>query len=142
MSLSFSIRPETTLDTPIPDNRISGKYSLGSAGGAIPSSAVSSKFLIINPTGAGLVYTLPPATSIISQIDAASGDVLELHISNKGTFPAHISSSPSGGDGTAIIAYDKSSAVGATGSTPISRATPIHLEFTNVNGTTGAYSIY
>lgn len=136
------------------------KQNVGAAGTNIPPSFVLNHTIVVSPTGASQTYTLPTASAILSEfgksIDTgvpkiAAGDSLILRVVNRGSSPAYIASNPTGGDGTAIIAYTgASTGVGGplfTGAVaPVGKLTTLYLEWLQVsggvNGSTGLYTIY
>ena len=136
------------------------KQDMGPVGTAIPAGAVLGNTIVVSPTGALQTYTLPTASSILLEYgrnintgiaNLSVGDIIPLHIINRGTSPAFIVSNPSGSDNTAAIIY----AGGVTGAAgpnftgsvvPIGHGTNVFLEWlqvsSSVNGSTGQYSIY
>lgn len=136
------------------------KQNLGTAGTAIPPAYVLGHTIVVSPSTGLQTYTLPTASAILAEfgksIDTgvpkiSVGDSLVLRVVNRGSSAAFIASNPTGGDGTAIIAYTGSSAAvsGAqyTGSVvPVGKLTTLYLEWLQVNGgvngATGLYTVY
>jgi hypothetical protein len=135
-------------------------FAVGNTGTAIPASALYSRAFVVSPSAANQTYTLAPASQIITEYGGfnittgtsglAAGNQIPLTVINQSAFPAYIASSPTGGDGTAVIAYG-SGVTGAggplsTGTVFGSHATNFYLNITAVNasvsGVTGAYSLY
>lgn len=144
---------------PLVTGRVIGQ-SAGTSGTAIPPSFLMNHTIVVAPTAANQTYTLPTASAILSEfgksIDTgvpklAVGDSLILRVVNRGAAPAYILSNPTGGDGTALIAYTGSATgnagPGFTGSvTPVGHLSTLYLEWLQVNGgvngATGLYTIY
>lgn len=136
------------------------KENMGVSSTAIPASAVLGHTIVVSPTTANQTYTLPTASSMLYEfgrsIDTgipktSVGNMLVFNIVNRGTLPAYIASNPTGGDGSAIVAYNG----GITGTTgpsytgsvvPVGHITPVYLEWLQVNGgvngATGQYTLY
>jgi hypothetical protein len=115
---------------------------------------------LISPTTANQTYTLPPANEILTeygfnittgQANLAVGNQIPLTVINQSAIAGYVLSSPTGGDGSAVIAYG--SGVTGPGGSPAgtgtvfgSHATNFYLNVTAVNastsGVTGTYSIY
>lgn len=158
---NFGVRNQIPI---IPANRApplsSGKIvkqDVGTAGAAIPPSFLLNHTIVVSPTGANQTYTLPTASAILSEfgksIDTgvpklAAGDSIILHVANRGSDPAYIASNPTGGDGSAAIAYAGSSTgIYSTGAvTPVGKLTTLYLEWLQVNGgvngSTGLYTVF
>ena len=165
-NVNFGVRTQFPV---IPSNRsaplVTGritKQDMGPAGTSIPPGAILGNTIVVSPTGANQTYTLPTASSILSEfgksIDTgvpklSVGDSHIIRIVNRGTAPAYVASNPTGGDGTAIIVNNG----GATGNytssyaytgtvVPVGHLTSIYLEWLQVNGgvqgATGFYTIY
>jgi len=162
--LNFSVR------TPLPPyvpNRSSPLHSgvalkedLGASSTAIPAAAILGHTIVVSPTTAGQVYTLPTAASMLYEfgrsIDTGVpktgvGNMIVLNVVNRGTLPAYIACNPTGGDGSAIIAYN-GGVISATGPSytgsivPKGHITPVYMEWLQVsggvNGATGQYTLY
>lgn len=131
------------------------RQSVGNTGAAIPLTFILGDTIVISPSTVNQTYTLPSASQILSEfgksIDTgvpklAAGDCLQLKIVNRGAFAGYILTSPTGGDGSALLAYTGGAAA-STGAIAISgKLTTMYLELTavngGVNGATGAYTIY
>jgi len=136
------------------------KNDLGATGKAIPASLVLGHTIIVSPVTASQTYTLPTASSLLSEfgrsIDTGvpttrAGNMIVFNVVNRGTSPAYIKSNTVGGDGTAIIAYNGGVVDAAgpsyTGATvPVGKITPVYLEWLSVSGgldgATGTYTLY
>ena len=131
---------------------------LGNTGTSIPPSALYSRAFVVSPSASNQTYVLPPVNSIIyelgfnittGQCGLSAGNLIPYTIINNSTFPAYIASSPTGGDGTAVIAYGSgcTGAAGSLGTGTVfsSHATNFYLNITAVNsstaGATGSYSL-
>ena len=136
------------------------KENMGASSVAIPPSAVLGHTIVVSPSVANQTYTLPTASSMLYEfgrsIDTgipktSVGNMLVFNVVNRGNFPAYIACNPSGGDGTAVVAYQGgvtgSAGPSYTGSVvPVGRITPVYLEWLQVNGgvngATGQYTLY
>jgi hypothetical protein len=136
------------------------KTNVGTTSAAIPPVAILGHTITVSPASASQIYTLPTASAILAEfgksIDTgvpklAAGDSHIIRIVNRGAAPAIILSNPTGGDGTAILAYTGSATgiggVGFTGTVfPVGKLTTLYLEWLQVsggvNGATGLYTIY
>lgn len=132
------------------------KTDMGATGTYIPASVVLGQTVIISPSSALQTYTLPTATSIISEFGEpqgvpklSTGNILPINIINRGTFDAFINGS-TGSDGSAVVALCPANTTNtATGTTTmLGTNCSVFIEFTNVasslsyGGCTGAYTIY
>lgn len=145
----------TSSKLPVASSARNSFNDLGATGAEINPALLASSTIVVRPT-AIQTYTLPSASDIISifgiDVDTgipriSTGQSIKLNVINKGTAPAYILSGPTGGDGTAIIAFTgAANASNATGSTPHGKVTPLTIEFTSVSssllGATGAYTVY
>ena len=132
--------------------------ALGNTGTAIPPSALYSKAFQVSPSTPNQSYVLPSASTIIYELGfnanagtagLSAGNLLPYTVINTSNFPAYIVSSPTGGDGTGIVAYGAGATGGfgpvGTGTLFSSKATSFLLNVTAVNastaGVTGTYSL-
>lgn len=132
----------------------------GSVSALIPATALQGHTISLSPTGANQVFTLPTAAQILYEygvgIDSqvpklVVGSQHLIHFNNRGTSPAYLASSNTGGDGSALI-LNNAAAVSSsyTGTVvPVGLSTPVYLEWLQVspgsiggNGATGLYTIY
>ena len=136
------------------------KQSVGATSSAVPVSALLNHTITVVPTTANQTFTLPTAAQLLSQFGKstdtgvpklAAGDSLVFNVVNRGSQAAYIASNPTGGDGTAIIAYTGASAqvsgAAFTGAVaPVGKITPVYLEWLQVSGgvvgATGLYTLY
>lgn len=133
--------------------------SIGNTGAAIPASALYSRAFVVSPSAASQAYVLPSATALFSeygfnittgQANLAPTNVIPFTVINQSLFPAYIASSPTGGDGTGVIAYGSGSTgtggPAQTGTIFTAHATQFYLGVTAVNastaGVTGSYTIF
>ena len=130
----------------------------------IPSVACMNQMVVVNATGAGTRYLIPPAANLLAEFGrnldsglskAATGDILRLQIVNIGAGPAYILATgllngvQYGGDGTCLVCPNGGGAMAATaatGSTVGGNITNCYIRFTNVGssmqGTTGSYTLF
>src|SRR6185437_6143144 len=161
-STNFNVRNSGTATNKIAASTCTKviKQDVGAVGTNIPPSFMLNHTITVSPTGANQTYTLPTASAILAEFGKSNdtgvpklavGNSLMLRIVNRGGFPAYIATNPTGGDGTAIVAYTGSSTgiagPGFTGSvSPVGKLTTIYLEWLQVNGgvngATGQYTIY
>lgn len=161
---NFSVR------TPIPPyipNRnpplhsgVVSKDDMGATSASISATAVLGHTIVVSPTTAGQVYTLPTASSLLYEFGrspdtgvakTAVGNMVVFNVVNRGTLPAYIACNATGGDGSAIIAYN-GGVISATGPSytgsvvPKGHITPVYMEWlqvnSGVNGATGQYTLY
>lgn len=161
---NFGIRqpipPYNPNRTPPLHSGVALKDDMGATSTNIPASAVLGHTVVVSPVTAGQSYTLPTAAALLYEygrssdtgvVKTAVGNMIVLNIVNRGTLPAYIVSNATGGDGSAIIAYN-GGIVNATGPSytgsvvPKGKITPVYMEWlqvnSGVNGATGQYSVY
>lgn len=137
------------------------KADMGATGTTITPNFIDNHTIVVSPSTAGQVYTLPSASLILSEfgknVDTGIpklgvGDSLLVDIVNRGNNPAVIAtaSAANGGDGTQLVCATGSAGIQGVGFTgaviPRGRLTTLTLEFLEVNGSvagaTGLYTIY
>ena len=161
---NFSVRtpipPYNPNREPILHSGVVVKNNLGATSTSVPATAILGHTIVVAPTTAGQIFTLPTASSILYEfgrsIDTgvpktAVGNMVVFSVVNRGTVPAYIACNPTGGDGTAIIAYN-GGIINATGPSytgavvPKGKITPVYMEWLQVsggvNGSTGQYTLY
>lgn len=162
--LNFSIRnpipPYVPNRAPPLHSGVAIQNDVGAVTTNISAAALLGHTIVVSPTTAGQTFTLPTASSILYEfgrsIDTgvpktAPGNMLVFNVVNRGTLPAYIASNPTGGDGSAIIAYN-GGVISATGPSytgavvPVGKITPVYMEWLQVsggvNGSTGQYTLY
>ena len=129
--------------------------NLGFASTAIPATVIPGGYIFVSPTGStGSTFTLPTASTLLSQFGEplgtpklTPGEVLTLHVVNKGTQPAIIAGS-TGTDGTSVTVLAPTTGTARVGA--------LNIEFTSISaggvsgnnnvGTifngTGTYTLY
>jgi hypothetical protein len=132
--------------------------ALGNTGTSIPPSALYSRAFVVSPSASNQSYTLPAANQIFTEYGfnitngtagLGAGNLIPFTVINNSTFPAYIVTSPTGGDGTGVVAYGSgvTGAGGAPGTGTLfsSHATNFYLNVTaissSVTGVTGTYSL-
>lgn len=140
-------------------NHVLSSVAVGGLTGInIPVSALNSQAIIITPGSGNQTYILPTATQILNEFGVhngvsrlTTGSMFNVAIVNRSTFPAYISANPTGGDGTAAVAYGQGfisgSGVLSTGTTVLAaHRTDIAVRFNTVSssiaGATGVYSLF
>lgn len=160
--MSFRIQtPQLSYDQRQNLVAINQQYSTASIASAtgtnIPVSALTNQAIVITPGTANQTYVLPTASAILSSFGVHSGistletdSIIPLQIINRSGFNATIVSNPTGGNGSAVIAYGVSTGAAnnfATGAVVHSaHKTDLFVHFRNVQassfGASGTYDIF
>lgn len=150
--------PVDPIQAPAVNHVVSSVVVGGNTGTSIPASVLGSQAIIVTPASINQTYTLPTASAILSAFGLRNGlayleagAYIPIQVINASAFPAYILSNPTGGDGSAAIAYGTTAVGGngalSTGAVGVAaHKTDVLLRFSNVgvsaNGATGTYSIF